>query len=122
LPNYPHNAILYHKVFFYSGCFLSFTEFPTQANEGGFNTTSSERALVRVLVTTLPKNLFEVDAEKHVDSKLLEGKLEIFVVSGLTVIVDMQITLREEILAGRKFSGFFYAKESLFNDYCCVLA
>jgi len=50
-------------------------EFPTQANEGGFNTTSSERALVRVLVTTLPKNLFEVDAEKHVDSKLLEGAL-----------------------------------------------
>lgn len=50
-------------------------EFPTQANEGGFNTTSSERALVRVLVTTLPKNLFEVDAEKHVDAKLLEGAL-----------------------------------------------
>ena len=51
----------------------SFLEFPTQANEGGFNTTSSERALVRVLVTTLPKNLFEVDAEKHIDAKLLEG-------------------------------------------------
>jgi len=50
-------------------------DFPTQANEGGFNTTSSERALVRVLVTTLPKNLFEVDAEKHVDAKLLEGAL-----------------------------------------------
>lgn len=50
-------------------------EFPTQANEGGFNTTSSERALVRVLVTTLPKNLFEVDPEKHVDVKLLEGAL-----------------------------------------------
>ena len=54
---------------------LYVTEFPTQANEGGFNTTSSERALVRVLVTTLPKNLFEVDPEKHVDSKLLEGRL-----------------------------------------------
>jgi len=50
-------------------------DFPTQANEGGFNTTSSERALVRVLVTTLPKNLFEVDAEKHIDAKLLEGAL-----------------------------------------------
>jgi len=50
-------------------------EFPTQANEGGFNTTSTERALVRVLVTTLPKNLFEIDAEKHVDAKLLEGAL-----------------------------------------------
>lgn len=50
-------------------------DFPTQANEGGFNTTSSEGALVRVLVTTLPKNLFEVDAEKHVDVKLLEGAL-----------------------------------------------
>ncbi|XP_066932699.1 interleukin enhancer-binding factor 2 homolog [Clytia hemisphaerica] len=50
-------------------------DFPTQANEGGFNTTSSERALVRVLVTTLPKNLFEVDTQKHVDSKLLEGAL-----------------------------------------------
>lgn len=50
-------------------------EFPTQANEGGFNTTSNEGALVRVLVTTLPKNLFEVDTEKHVDVKLLEGAL-----------------------------------------------
>lgn len=50
-------------------------DFPTQANEGGFNTTSSEGALVRVLVTTLPKNLFNVDAEKHVDVKLLEGAL-----------------------------------------------
>ncbi|XP_065654006.1 interleukin enhancer-binding factor 2 homolog isoform X2 [Hydra vulgaris] len=50
-------------------------DFPTQANEGGFNTTSSEGALVRVLVTTLPKNLFEVDSEKHVDVKLLEGAL-----------------------------------------------
>jgi interleukin enhancer-binding factor 2 len=50
-------------------------EFPTQANEGGFNTTSNEGALVRVLVTTLPKNLFEVDPEKHVDVKLLEGAL-----------------------------------------------
>jgi len=50
-------------------------EFPTQANEGGFNTTSSERALVRVLVTTLPKNLFEINTEKHVDAKLLEGAL-----------------------------------------------
>ena len=54
---------------------LLFPEFPTQANEGGFNTTSNEGALVRVLVTTLPKNLFEVDAEKHVDVKLLEGAL-----------------------------------------------
>lgn len=50
-------------------------EFPTQANEGGFNTTSSEGALVRVLVTTLPKHLFSVDTEKHVDVKLLEGAL-----------------------------------------------
>lgn len=50
-------------------------EFPTQANEGGFNTTSNEGALVRVLVTTLPKNLFQVDPEKHVDVKLLEGAL-----------------------------------------------
>jgi len=50
-------------------------DFPTQANEGGFNTTSSEGALVRVLVTTLPKNLFRVDPEKHVDVKLLEGAL-----------------------------------------------
>lgn len=50
-------------------------EFPTQANEGGFNTTSNDGALVRVLVTTLPKNLFEVDPEKHVDVKLLEGAL-----------------------------------------------
>merc|ERR1719318_2015788 len=50
-------------------------DFPTQANEGGFNTTSSKGALVRVLVTTLPKNLFEVDPEKHVDVKLLEGAL-----------------------------------------------
>lgn len=49
-------------------------DFPTQANEGGFNTTSSEGALVRVLVTTLPKNLFSVDP-KHVDVKLLEGAL-----------------------------------------------
>lgn len=50
-------------------------EFPTQANEGGFNTTSNEGALVRVLVTTLPKNLFEVNPENHVDVKLLEGAL-----------------------------------------------
>jgi len=50
-------------------------DFPTQANEGGFNTTSNEGALVRVLVTTLPKNLFKVEAEKHVDVKLLEGAL-----------------------------------------------
>jgi len=50
-------------------------DFPTQANEGGFNTTSNDGALVRVLVTTLPKNLFEIDAEKHVDAKLLEGAL-----------------------------------------------
>jgi len=50
-------------------------DFPTQANEGGFNTTSNDGALVRVLVTTLPKNLFEVDTEKHVDVKLLEGAL-----------------------------------------------
>lgn len=50
-------------------------DFPTQANEGGFNTTSTEGALVRVLVTTLPKNLFNVDPEKHVDVKLLEGAL-----------------------------------------------
>jgi len=49
-------------------------DFPTQANEGGFNTTSSEGALVRVLVTTLPKNLFNVDSQ-HVDVKLLEGAL-----------------------------------------------
>ena len=50
-------------------------EFPTQANEGGFNTTSNEGALVRALVTTVPKNLFKVDPEKHVDVKLLEGAL-----------------------------------------------
>ena len=50
-------------------------DFPTQANEGGFNTTSGEGALVRVLVTTLPKNLFNVEAGKHVDVKLLEGAL-----------------------------------------------
>jgi len=50
-------------------------DFPTQANEGGFNTTSNDGALVRVLVTTLPKNLLEIDAEKHVDIKLLEGAL-----------------------------------------------
>lgn len=49
-------------------------DFPTQANEGGFNTTSSEGALVRVLVTTLPKNLFSVDL-RQVDVKLLEGAL-----------------------------------------------
>ena len=55
--------------------FIFYVDFPTQANEGGFNTTSSEGALVRVLVTTLPKNLFNVDAEKHVDVKLLEGAL-----------------------------------------------
>merc|ERR1712142_1202542 len=50
-------------------------DFPTQANEGGFNTTSNDGALVRVLVTTLPKNLLNIDAEKHVDVKLLEGAL-----------------------------------------------
>jgi len=50
-------------------------DFPTQANEGGFNTTSTDGALVRVLVTTLPKNLLEADKEKHVDVKLLEGAL-----------------------------------------------
>jgi len=50
-------------------------DFPTQANEGGFNTTSNDGSLVRVLVTTLPKNLFELDKEKHVDKKLLEGAL-----------------------------------------------
>merc|ERR1712121_114211 len=50
-------------------------EFPTQANEGGFNTTSNDGALVRVLVTTLPKNLFQVKSVKHVDVKLLEGAL-----------------------------------------------
>jgi len=50
-------------------------DFPTQANEGGFNTTSTEGALVRVLVTTLPKNLFNVEDDKHVDVKLLEGAL-----------------------------------------------
>lgn len=49
-------------------------DFPTQANEGGFNTTSNEGALVRVLVTTLPKNLFNVDTQQ-VDVKLLEGAL-----------------------------------------------
>ena len=50
-------------------------DFPTQANEGGFNTTSGEGAIVRFLVTTLPKNLFNVEAGKHVDVKLLEGAL-----------------------------------------------
>jgi len=49
-------------------------DFPTQANEGGFNTTSNEGALVRVLVTTLPKNLLSVE-EGKVDAKLLEGAL-----------------------------------------------
>ena len=50
-------------------------EFPTQANEGGFNISSNEGALVRCLVTTLPKNLLRTDPSKHVDVKLLEGAL-----------------------------------------------
>jgi len=50
-------------------------DFPTQANEGGFNTTSNDGALVRVLVTTLPKKLLDIDTEKHIDVKLLEGAL-----------------------------------------------
>ncbi|XP_065063818.1 interleukin enhancer-binding factor 2 homolog [Rhopilema esculentum] len=50
-------------------------EFPVQANEGGFNVSNSEGALIRCLVTTQPKNLLRTDPEKHVDVKLLEGAL-----------------------------------------------
>lgn len=50
-------------------------DFPTKANEGGFNISSAEGALVRVLITSLPKNLREAEAAKHVDVKLLEGAL-----------------------------------------------
>lgn len=49
--------------------------FPVQANEGGFNVSSTEGALVRCLVTTQPRNLLRTDPEKHVDVKLLEGAL-----------------------------------------------
>lgn len=45
-----------------------------QINEGGFNLSSSG-VIVRVLITTLPKNLREAVADKHVDVKLLEGAL-----------------------------------------------
>lgn len=45
-----------------------------QINDGGFNLTASG-VLVRVLITTLPKNLREAVADKHVDVKLLEGAL-----------------------------------------------
>ncbi|XP_020901666.2 interleukin enhancer-binding factor 2 homolog [Exaiptasia diaphana] len=51
------------------------TDFPMQANEGGFNISGPDGALVRVLITTLPKNLREADPTKHVDVKLLEGAL-----------------------------------------------
>ncbi|XP_073238536.1 interleukin enhancer-binding factor 2 homolog [Porites lutea] len=50
-------------------------DFPMQSNEGGFNISSPDGALVRVLLTTLPKNLQEADPAKHVDVKLLEGAL-----------------------------------------------
>ncbi|XP_032230783.1 interleukin enhancer-binding factor 2 homolog isoform X2 [Nematostella vectensis] len=50
-------------------------DFPMQANEGGFNISGTEGALVRVLITTLPKNLRDADPAKHVDVKLLEGAL-----------------------------------------------
>lgn len=50
-------------------------DYPMQSNEGGFNISSPEGALVRVLITTLPKNLREADPAKHVDVKLLEGAL-----------------------------------------------
>ncbi|XP_078360319.1 interleukin enhancer-binding factor 2 homolog [Oculina patagonica] len=50
-------------------------DYPMQSNEGGFNISSPEGALVRVLITTLPKNLHEADPAKHVDVKLLEGAL-----------------------------------------------
>eukprot|EP00112_Aurelia_sp_Birch-Aquarium-sp1_P014289 Seg3078.1 transcript_id=Seg3078.1/GoldUCD/mRNA.D3Y31 product="Interleukin enhancer-binding factor 2-like" protein_id=Seg3078.1/GoldUCD/D3Y31 len=49
-------------------------EYPVQANEGGFNVSSSEGALIRCLVTTQPKNLLRTE-DKHVDVKLLEGAL-----------------------------------------------
>ncbi|KAK3697182.1 hypothetical protein QZH41_013557 [Actinostola sp. cb2023] len=41
----------------------------------GFNISGPDSALVRVLITTLPKNLREADPAKHVDVKLLEGAL-----------------------------------------------
>ncbi|XP_031574607.1 interleukin enhancer-binding factor 2 homolog [Actinia tenebrosa] len=50
-------------------------DYPMQANEGGFNITGSDGSLVRVLITTLPKNLRDADPTKHVDVKLLEGAL-----------------------------------------------
>ncbi|XP_020616217.1 interleukin enhancer-binding factor 2 homolog [Orbicella faveolata] len=50
-------------------------DYPMQSNEGGFNISSPEGALVRVLITTLPKNLRDADPTKHVDVKLLEGAL-----------------------------------------------
>jgi len=53
----------------------STAEYPMQANEGGFNISSPEGALVRVLITTLPKNLQATDPAQHVDVKLLEGAL-----------------------------------------------
>ncbi|KAK2559462.1 Interleukin enhancer-binding factor 2-like protein [Acropora cervicornis] len=53
----------------------SVTEYPMQSNEGGFNISSPDGALVRVLIATLPKNLCEADPAQHVDVKLLEGAL-----------------------------------------------
>ncbi|CAH3144463.1 unnamed protein product [Pocillopora meandrina] len=53
----------------------SSAEYPIQSNEGGFNISSPEGALVRVLITTLPKNLQDADPTMHVDVKLLEGAL-----------------------------------------------
>ncbi|KAJ7394096.1 Interleukin enhancer-binding factor 2 [Desmophyllum pertusum] len=53
----------------------SASEYPMQSNEGGFNISSPDGALVRVLITTLPKNLRDADPAKHVDVKLLEGAL-----------------------------------------------
>lgn len=53
---------------------LGLEDVALQVNEGGFN-LSSGGVVVRILITTLPKNLREAKADTHVDVKLLEGAL-----------------------------------------------
>ncbi|XP_028399713.1 interleukin enhancer-binding factor 2-like [Dendronephthya gigantea] len=53
---------------------LGLDEVTLQVNEGGFN-LSSGGVVVRILITTLPKNLRDAKPDTHVDVKLLEGAL-----------------------------------------------
>lgn len=66
----PTNHLLFSNtiLFTYSGVDLVFFKVPTVyffSQNSGFNISIPEGALVRVLITTLPKNLQDADPTKH---------------------------------------------------------